>query len=186
MDAQTILVSLFVLISAMLLAISWRSLRTRGSHGFYRFFAWEAILAIILLNVRVWFRDPFGWLQILSWVILFGSILILVLGVRELGVRGKSGNERGDESLMDFEKTTSLVTTGVYRFVRHPLYASLLYLAWGAFLKDITWYCAILVLAATVALVATARADEKECKAYFGEAYERYMERTKMFVPLLF
>ena len=29
-----------------------------------------------------------------------------------------------------------LVTHGVYQFIRHPMYAALLFLAWGAFLKD--------------------------------------------------
>ena len=87
---------------------------------------------------------------------------------------------------MSFEKTTVLVTTGIYRYIRHPLYGSLLLLAWGAFLKGITWYSACAVAAATVCLVATAKADEAECVRYFGPSYEQYMRRTRMFVPLLF
>ena len=34
-----------------------------------------------------------------------------------------------------FENTVKLVEVGLYRFIRHPMYASLLLLAWGAFLK---------------------------------------------------
>jgi protein-S-isoprenylcysteine O-methyltransferase Ste14 len=186
MDASIILLTFFGLATIWLLYVSRTSLRILGSHGFYRFFAWEAILALVLLNIRVWFIDPLAPLQIVSWIMLLGSILVLVLGVRELRLKGKSGSQRLDDTLMEFEKTSSLVTSGVYRFVRHPLYASLFYLAWGAFLKDISWYTTGLVGFASFALVATANADEKECIRYFGAAYEEYMKRTKMFVPFLF
>jgi hypothetical protein len=41
----------FAVISVCLISISWRSLRVPRSHGFYRFFAWEFIVALFLLNV---------------------------------------------------------------------------------------------------------------------------------------
>jgi hypothetical protein len=41
----------FLVFSAGIVLLSWRSLRDRRSHGFYRFFAFEAILALILLNL---------------------------------------------------------------------------------------------------------------------------------------
>ena len=47
--------------------------RQPRSHGFYRFFAWEAILGLFLLNVDFWFRDPFAWYQIIAWTLLFAS-----------------------------------------------------------------------------------------------------------------
>jgi len=40
-----------------------------------------------------------------------------------------------------------------------------------------------LMVAACVSLVATAKADEKECIQYFGDPYKQYMKRTKMLVP---
>lgn len=65
------------------------------------------------------------------------------------------------------------------------LYASLLYLAWGAFLKDISWVSVILVLLASASLFGTAKADEKECIEYFGDQYQQYMGRTKRFIPFV-
>jgi protein-S-isoprenylcysteine O-methyltransferase Ste14 len=47
------------------------------------------------------------------------------------------------------EKTTILVTTGAYRYIRHPLYSSLLFLAWGIFFKAPSWPGGLLALAAT-------------------------------------
>lgn len=175
----------FAALSACIIAISWRSLKVLGSHGFYRFFAWEAIAMLLVLNVDFWFTDPWSGTQVLSWILLFVSAVVVALGVRELRVHGKAEQSRNDGTLMSFEKTSLLVTSGIFRYIRHPLYASLLYLALGIFLKDITWYSFCLVLLATVFLIVTAKADEAECVRYFGSAYDEYMRRTKMFVPFV-
>lgn len=176
----------FVVCSVILAYLTRKSLRVPGSHGFYRFFAWEAILALILVNIGSWFRDPLSLLQLLSWFLLVMSILVLWLGVETLRVHGRATSLRNDGTLLGFEKTSTLVTSGIYRYIRHPLYASLLFLTWGALLKDITWAAAVLAAIASAALVATARADEKECIRFFGREYEEYMMKTKMFLPFVF
>jgi hypothetical protein len=43
---------IFIVISAGIVFASWSVLRNWRSHGFYRFFAVEAILGLILLNVQ--------------------------------------------------------------------------------------------------------------------------------------
>lgn len=186
MNATSIAVASFVLISVWLLYVSRRSLRAVGSHGFYRFFAWEAILGLVLVNIHAWFSDPWSFPQILSWLCLILSLGMVGLGVDQLRLMGKANGQRCDDELMAFEKTSALVTSGIYRYVRHPLYSSLLFLAWGAFLKEVTWYSLVLVAIGTLALVATAKADEGECIRYFGSAYEEYMKKSEMFIPFLF
>ena len=177
----------FVVLSAGLIYISRASLRRPRSHGFYRFFAWEFIVALFLLNVDFWFRDPFSWHQLASWFLLIVSIVPLAFGVHSLATKGKPVKRREDDAqLLAFEKTTTLVTTGIYQYIRHPLYSSLLLLAWGVFFKAPAWSGALLVLAATLFLLATAKADEAECIRFFGPSYQAYMKQTKMFVPFLF
>ena len=177
----------FAAVSAMLVYVSRASLRSPGSHGFYRFFAWELILALLLRNIDVWFRAPFAWYQIVSWCLLVISLVPLALGVRALIARGKPVARREEEpELLAFEKTSALVTDGVYRYIRHPLYSSLLWLAWGIFFKAPDWLGALVAGAASALLVATARADEAECLRHFGEAYRDYMKRSRRFVPFLF
>jgi hypothetical protein len=61
----------FAVCSACLIYVSRASLRVPRSHGFYRFFAWEFILALILLNVDRWFHEPFSAHQIASWLLCF-------------------------------------------------------------------------------------------------------------------
>lgn len=180
---------LFAAGTAGLAWVSWPSLRSRSSHGFYRFFAWEAILALLLVNFRgigAWFADPLAVRQLISWVLLSGSILVLVTGVRALRVQGRPQLEARSEPLLGIERTTKLVTTGVYGLIRHPMYASLLYLAWGVFFKRPGLVPATLALVSTALLHVTARVEEREDIRYFGDRYRSYMVRTRMFVPFLY
>jgi protein-S-isoprenylcysteine O-methyltransferase Ste14 len=107
--------------------------------------------------------------------------------VRLFRKQGKPNPDRDDDpSLVGIEKTTELVTTGLYRYIRHPFYSSLLLLAWGAAFKHLTWITAGLALIATGFLVITARREEKENIQFFGDAYQQYMTGTKMFIPFIF
>jgi protein-S-isoprenylcysteine O-methyltransferase Ste14 len=187
MDTLTIIkVACFVLGTVCLVYFSRASLTVPRSHGFYRFFAWEAILALAVLNIDVWFSDPFSWHQLISWPLLVISAFLVIVGVRLLRQRGEPDAQRDDVPLVAFEKTTTLVTTGAYRYIRHPLYSSLLFLAWGIFFKAPSWLGGLLAVTATLALVATARVEETENIRFFGEAYRAYMKQTKMFIPFLF
>lgn len=87
---------------------------------------------------------------------------------------------------MDIEKTNKLITIGAYRYIRHPLYSSLLFLAWGVFFKHISGFSICLVLIGTFFLVVTAKVEEIENIEFFGNTYRGYMKQTKMFVPYLF
>ena len=177
----------FVIATGFIIYISRASLRQPGSHGFYRFFAWESILLLFLLNVEMWFVDPFSWYQLIAWTLLFASLVPLAFGVKTLRGRGRPTQERpGDPSLLAFEKTTTLVTTGIYAYIRHPLYSSLFLLTWGIFFKALNLASTALALVATTFLFATAQADEAECIQYFGIEYQEYMGKTKRFIPFLF
>ena len=180
-------IAIFVLGSAALGYISRRSLTRPRSHGFYRFFAWEFILALGLLNLPYWFAEWRAWHQLISWVLLIACILPLWLGVQALRQRGKpDATQRSEPGLLAFERTSQLVTDGVYRYIRHPLYSSLFILAWGIFFKEPSWVGLGLACAASALLVAMARCDEAECTQVFGAAYRQYMGRTRMFIPYVF
>jgi protein-S-isoprenylcysteine O-methyltransferase Ste14 len=178
--------SFFFIASFYFVYISRESLRLPGSHGFYRFFSWEGILGLFLLAVDRWFRNPTSPTQLISWLFLFISGFLVLDGVYWLKLQGHPAGEREDETLLSFEKTTSLVTEGVYRYIRHPLYSSLLFLAWGIFFKAPSTLTVILGIATSGFLLGTAKADEAECVRFFGLSYEQYMGRTKRFIPFLF
>ncbi len=171
-------IGIFLVVSVGLLAFSWRSLRNPRSHGFFRFFAFEFLLVLILLNSRFWFSAPFAPHQLLSWVLLSISLVLAVHGFMLLRSIGRPS--------AGIETTTVLVVQGAFRYIRHPLYASLLLLTWGAALKRFSWSSGLAALAASVSLYLTARAEEQENLHRFGPSYAAYMQKTRRFIPFLF
>ena len=175
----------FVVVTLLLALVSRASLRKPDSHGFYRFFAWESMLGLFVLNMRVWYVDTNAPHQIISGLLFFASLLLVLFGIALLQRSGKPDTKRNDAPMLEFEKTTALVTTGIYRYIRHPIYGSLFLLCCGFFFKNPSLTGSILVVVASSFLVAAARVEEAENIRYFGEAYREYMKRSKMFVPFI-
>jgi len=175
----------FGLLSIPLLILSWRTLFNFTSHGFYRFFSWECILWLFITNQEFWFHNPLSIKQIFSWMLLFLSVYLVIAGSLSLKNASKSVYPRNDKTLFQFEKTTELVDSGIYKYIRHPLYASLLYLTWGIFLKNTSLPLFIVALLSSVLLFLTALADEKECIRFFGTEYLEYMKRSQRFIPFV-
>jgi protein-S-isoprenylcysteine O-methyltransferase Ste14 len=179
-------VAIFFAASAAMIQLSRRSLRDVRSHGFYRFFAFELLSALILLNVPVWFRDPFSARQLAPWFLGATSIGLAVEGFRLLRVIGRPAPTAVRGTNLSFENTTILVTVGAYRYIRHPMYASLLALVWCAYLKSPFAISGIvLALSASGFLIATSVVEEGENLERFGPAYVAYIKRTRRFVPFL-
>lgn len=176
----------FALGTVLLAWVSWPSLRNPRSHGFYRFMAWVCMWALVLVNLPVWQVDPYGPHQLASWVLQLISLALVVQAVFMLLRVGRPIAERGGAELFAFERTSTLVTSGVYRYIRHPMYAALLYLAWAVFLKDVSWGGLVLVGGVTAFLYLTATREEDECLQYFGADYGAYMKTNKRFVPFVF
>ncbi len=176
---------IFAVLSIPLVILSWRTLFSMKSHGLYRFLAWECMAWLVAANYRFWFNDPASLNQLFSWICLLLSIYMVIAGVILLKRSGKPENKRTEKELYQFERTTQLVETGIYKYIRHPLYSSLLFLSWGIFLKNISAETGIIAVLSSVFLYFTALSDEKECTAFFGEKYTEYMKRTKRFIPFI-
>jgi protein-S-isoprenylcysteine O-methyltransferase Ste14 len=176
-------VAVFVGVSAAFVLLTRRPFLAPRSHGFYRFFAFELLSGLVLLNVPYWFHEPFSVPQLASWVLLMVSAGLATEAFRLLLKVGKPAPGVGRDTDLWFEKTTMLVTTGIYRWIRHPMYASLIALGWGAFFKHPGWLGFGLAVGASSFLLATSVAEEQENLARFGAAYSSYLKVTKRFVP---
>jgi protein-S-isoprenylcysteine O-methyltransferase Ste14 len=132
---------------------------------------------LIIFNANAWFRNPFSIIQIISWALLFGSIIMATQGFYLLHSIGRPAQ--------GIEDTTILVTTGIYKYIRHPLYGSLILLAWGVFLKDVSSLPLILAISATIFSVATAIIEERKNLQRFGKEYASYMKSTRRFLPFI-
>lgn len=156
----------------------WLSIRYKRYHGIARFFAFESVYILILLNLKVWFTDPFSYHQIISWILLIMSIYPVVAGYILLKKQGKP--------TVNFENTSRLVKTGIYGLIRHPLYLSVFLFGTGVMMKDPGRIQIILGIVNLVAVYLTSRIEEGEMIAKFGNEYREYMRETKMFLPFVF
>lgn len=171
--------------TAVLAYISRASLRHPKSHGFYRFFAWELMLIIVVMNMDGWYYSPPTLDQDISGILMELSLLFAIVSYLSLRRFGRQDESRNDIPLLEFEKTTVLVTYGLYGYIRHPMYNSLILLDWGLFFKRMSWPSGLIAFLACLFLVLAALAEELENTRFFGEKYREYMRRTKRFVPFL-
>ncbi len=175
----------FVAGTAVFAYVSRASLRVPKSHGFYRFLAWEFMLVLAVGNMDGWYSAPIVFNRTVGGILMSVSLLLVIIGYQSLRQFGQQDDNRNDGPLLVFEKTTVLVTHGVYRYIRHPMYSSLIFLDWGLFFKWVSWLSGTLALLACVFLVIATLAEENENVRYFGTQYRDYMKRTKRFVPFL-
>jgi protein-S-isoprenylcysteine O-methyltransferase Ste14 len=162
----------------ILLTVTLYAQKEKPRWAWARFLVFEGCIILVVLNAPHWFRDPFSPLQVLSWLFLAIFIVLALIGFWLLQFRGDPDGH--------FEHTTTLVTTGIYEYIRHPMYASLFFLTWGAFLKDVNPVTILIAVVSTAAAFMTARFEEKDCIEKFGDEYLAYMRKSKMFVPFVF
>ena len=116
---------------------------------------------------------------------MMSSLVLVLSAVFVMHKKGMASRRRNDTTLFGFEKTTALVETGVFGYIRHPMYGSLLFLSWGILLRNVEVSLLIVAVLSTGASVIAAIIEEKENGKYFGEKYKRYQLKTKMFIPYI-
>jgi len=106
-------------------------------------------------------------LPISNMIILIG-ILLIIFGWRKIcKARGQ------------------LVTTGIYRHVRHPQYLGFLLLTLGMNVQWITIPTLLLWPILTFLYYRLAKEEDKEMEDSFGEEYRKYKNTVPMFIPKL-
>jgi len=155
----------------------WVSLRQKRYHGIFRFLSFECIIVLVLLNYPIWFRDPLSEFQLTSWLLLCGSLLIAIVGFYQFYHYGKPADR--------MEETTQLIKTGLYRYIRHPLYLSLILGGFGVMMKNPEWIPILLSGVNLISLYLTAKIEEREMIRKFGKEYSVYIKETKMFIPFI-
>ena len=82
-------------------------------------------------------------------------------------------------------KDHTLVTTGPYRWIRHPFYVAGMLLVLGTSLISANAFIFVTGSAALCLLVIRTRKEEQNLIARFGDNYRNYMQRTGRFFPRL-
>lgn len=82
------------------------------------------------------------------------------------------------------KENPELVTTGPYRFIRHPIYSGILLALLGTALATSFSWLLVLGLCG-VYFVYSAFVEERNLTRQFPQAYPIYRQRTKMLIPLV-
>ena len=95
------------------------------------FFQWEFIPQKQIIQVT-----PLSYL--VGFLIIISALIILLVAIKDLG-----------RNLSPFPrpiKNSNLVTTGIYRFTRHPMYYSLIFISFGIFITKLSIYYLFLLI----------------------------------------
>lgn len=85
------------------------------------------------------------------------------------------------------EKDQTIVERGAYRYLRHPGYTGGFLIATGIGLTLTNWVSVGLMASGSiVGYWFRVRAEERALLDMLGEPYQKYMERTKRFIPFVF
>jgi protein-S-isoprenylcysteine O-methyltransferase Ste14 len=139
----------------------------------------QGMLLIAALVVGMVFHHQ--WQSMIS--VAFGWLLI-ALGAF-LGIAGWIALGRNMTAYPRPPARSELVRQGIYGRVRHPLYSSLIHLAFGWALIRQSWPALAVAVLLTLFLDAKARYEERWLLRQFPE-YAGYSERVRRFVPLIY
>ena len=76
------------------------------------------------------------------------------------------------------------ITTGLYRYSRHPMYITQLVMLIGAGIASASWLFLLLSIVYTGLGFVYAGSEERICLEKYGDAYREYMERTPRWIGL--
>ncbi len=133
------------------------------------FIVWLVLMP--LDAVRFHWSKMSGWLHLPGAVLLLGSFYLFFLTFREnpyLSPAVRIQNDRGQ----------TVISTGPYHYVRHPMYAAVLPFVIGTSLLLGSWYGLIMGLALVIGIAFRAVKEEDVLRRELP-GYERYMAQVK-------
>lgn len=119
-----------------------------------------------------------------SYLMLAGQVLAVIMevvGVLQTDTLSFVGLR---QLFVNQEEPSTLVTRGLYRYMRHPLYSAGLLFLWLT--PSMTVNSLTLYTAATIYILIGAYFEECKLLREFGDAYAGYKKVTPMLIPFLF
>lgn len=151
--------------------------------GYRLFFNIAGIVTLIpVLALMLWLPDrplysvPAFWRPFM----LAGQVVAVFILAAALN-KTDALDFAGLRQLDDRAGSPPLVTGGVYRWMRHPLYTGSMLFLW--LIPDVSVNFFALNAAITLYFIIGAIFEERKLERYFGRAYSDYKARTPMFIP---
>lgn len=152
----------------------------------YNLFAVASFFPILVILAtfpdRVLYSLPAPWLYLLT-VVQGLAAIALIAGVMQTGPLEFAGLAQLVPSYGD-SKPAELVTSGLYAYVRHPLYTAGLVFIWAS--PEMTVNRLALWLVFTLYILIGAWFEERKLLRDFGSVYADYKARTPMLIPRFF
>jgi len=76
------------------------------------------------------------------------------------------------------------VTTGIYRYSRHPIYLTLLFQLIGVGIATASWLFLLLTVVFMILFNNSVAPEERGCLEKYGETYHQYMDRTPRWIGI--
>ena len=119
------------------------------------------------------FQPAMGWAGAVAMAL---NLFVTTRSHRDLG--------RNFSATLQIRETHTLVVDGIYRYIQHPIYASLWLWAIGQALLIANWFVGgVGLLAIALLYVRRIRREEQMMLETFGEAYAAYNKRTARLIP---
>ena len=193
-EEQTFRIILFISLAVFLPVGIYHRLKTHTTERLDR--RQEGVLMLVslrLCGLLTWI-GLFAWLMNAAWISRFSMPLPIWLRWVGAGTLPVSvllfswvfrslGTNLTDTVVTRAEHT--LVTTGPYRWVRHPFYSAAFLFVVAASLVSANWYLAVAGGLAGVLLAIRTRTEEAKLIERFGDEYLAYRQRTGKFLPRL-
>jgi protein-S-isoprenylcysteine O-methyltransferase Ste14 len=137
-----------------------------------------ALALLLILPDRSLYAIPRPWVY-LTLIFQGLAVVILLVGVKQTGFVAFSG--LGQLADPDIETRRPLVTDGLYRWVRHPLYSAGLVFIW--LIPHMTINLLALNLGLSLYIFVGTYFEERKLLNAFDPAYAAYQRRTPLFFP---
>ncbi|MCL4294446.1 MAG: isoprenylcysteine carboxylmethyltransferase family protein [Anaerolineae bacterium] len=146
-------------------------------------FAFSGAIAALM-----WLVDP-QWMQWsalsclpmkLRWLGVGLGVVGILLGFWAYRTLGEAFTDT-----IEVKQPPTLVTSGPYHWIRHPMYVALFFIRGAFFLLSTNWFIGLVGLLEITIVVSRVRREEALLIERHGPQYQAYMARTGQFLPHL-
>jgi len=142
-------------------------------------------MSVLTIPMFVWFFSPwvdFGHVALPAWARWSGAV-IMVAGIWFFAATHRALAQNWTP-VLEVREGNTLVTSGPYRLVRHPMYSASYVIDLGIALLSANWFVAVTLFAGMTLLYAFRVRDEEQLMIdAFGDEYRDYMRRTGRLIP---
>ena len=127
--------------------------------------------------------EPLGLLAHLGHAMRIAVGIALFAGGMAMMIAGHRAMARHGTNVNPLRPTTALVTDGVFRYTRNPLYVGVSIALCGiALVAALDWVLVLIIPAFVLLHFAVVRREERYLERKFGEAYHRYAGRVPRYL----